>query len=213
MPVCTKPEYGRGYCAPVAILLLWLFASAVLAAGFNVQEVETEQWTNRIYLSATIGFELSDEALEALGSGVALDLLLEIEVLQKRRWLWDKRIAKNEIRYQLERQALSNLYLVSHDDYNIRQSFRTLARALDYIGDLNDYLLIDITNLNPEQNYYGRLRARLDIESLPAPMRPMAYVSSQWRLASPWYRWPIKMLGSLPTELQREPPIEPGYSS
>lgn len=205
MPVCTKSERHRTYCAPVAFLLLWLFTSPVPAAGFSVQEVETEQWTNRIYLSATIAFDLSDEALRALENGVVLHLLLEIEVLQKRRWLWDKRIANNEVRYQLEHQALSNLYLVSHDDYNIRRTFRTLARALDFVGKLNDYLLADISNLNPGNNYYGRLRARLDIESLPAPMRPMAYVSSQWRLTSSWYHWPIDLLDKLPADPQREP--------
>ena len=67
----------------------------------------------------------------------------------------------------------------------------TLAGALDAIGRLHDFPLIDRALLKPPGNYYGRLRASLDIEALPPPLRPVAYLSTDWRLGSTWYAWSL----------------------
>jgi hypothetical protein len=42
-----------------------------------------------------------------------------------------------------------------------------------------------------DERYEGALRARLDIEALPAPLRVFAYLSDDWRLTSEWYTWPL----------------------
>ena len=39
--------------------------------------------------------------------------------------------------------------------------------------------------------YIARIRAYLDIESLPPPMRPQAYFSSNWELTNEWYKWEL----------------------
>ena len=39
--------------------------------------------------------------------------------------------------------------------------------------------------------YQVKMRTFLDIESLPAPMRPLAYISSDWQLDSDWVSWPL----------------------
>jgi len=36
-----------------------------------------------------------------------------------------------------------------------------------------------------------RLRCSLDIESLPTPVRLLAYVSSAWDMDNEWYQWPL----------------------
>jgi hypothetical protein len=45
--------------------------------------------------------------------------------------------------------------------------------------------------LESELNYEIRLRGSLDIESLPTPVRLIAYVSSAWDMMSKWYSWPL----------------------
>ena len=37
--------------------------------------------------------------------------------------------------------------------------------------------------------YRAGLSVRLDIESLPLPLRPVAYVTPAWYLESPVYKW------------------------
>jgi hypothetical protein len=37
-----------------------------------------------------------------------------------------------------------------------------------------------------------RLRADLEIESLPLPLQPLAYLGQGWRLTTGWTQWPLQ---------------------
>ena len=43
----------------------------------------------------------------------------------------------------------------------------------------------------PEGDYSVEVRASLDIEALPSPLRPVAYTSLAWRLNSGWSTWKL----------------------
>lgn len=172
------------------VLSLLVFSQWSNAAGIQVGDANSVQIRGKVNLTARIDFHLSDEALDALDHGVALDIIIDMQALEQRRWLWDRTVAEHSERFRLERQALTNHYLVTHK-YQ-RQSFLSLTEALQFIGTIRDYPLLNATELEAGKQYHGRIRAWLDIESLPAPMRPTAYISSHWRIDSGWYEWPIQ---------------------
>lgn len=174
----------------LAILLTVFMSSNALAAGIDVRHADTIQHYNEISLSAQLDFELSEEAIKALEHGVALDIVIETEVIEQRRWLWDRTLAEYKERYSIERQALSKQYVVIHKQQ--QRAFLSLDEALQYIGTIRDYPLLQANELETGKRYRGRLRAWLDIESLPAPMRPAAHISSQWHIASAWHEWSIE---------------------
>jgi len=174
----------------LVLLLAVLHPERSSAAGIEVREAATVQTGGQILLSARLVLELSDEVLKALDHGVAVDIVVDMAAVQERRWLWDRTIVEHSERFRLERQALSKHYLVTHG-YR-RRSFLSLAEALQYIGTIRNYPLIAVAELDGRHTYRGRLRAWLDIESLPPPMRPTAYVSSQWQIASNWHEWTIQ---------------------
>ena len=60
------------------------------------------------------------------------------------------------------------------------------------LSRIRDIPLIDEHLIDSDSAYTLRLRALLDIEALPSPMRPLAYFSSLWRLKSDWYEWPLE---------------------
>jgi hypothetical protein len=74
----------------------------------------------------------------------------------------------------------------------VQHSFLELDEALDYTGNIYDLPLIDANLLKPEQSYSVRMRADLDIESLPTPVRLWAYLGSDWSLKSDWHQWPLQ---------------------
>lgn len=171
---------------------LLLFTAMAQAAGIEIREVSSKPFAGIINISADMNFEFSDVALEALENGVALHLVVEIQARQQRRWLWNRTLASEKIRYKIQRQALSNYYLVTHMPSGEQTTFLSMHRALEHIGTLRNYPLLDSNMLKPDGEYLGRMRARLDIESLPAPLQPLAYISSGWRLASSWHEWSIE---------------------
>lgn len=195
MPAWAKTDWVNtkmltGAWLALVMLITMPLAQGADGAGIKVRDVNTVQIRGQVILTAQLKFDLSEEALKALEHGVAIDIVIEMEALRQRRWLWDKTVVKHSERFSLERQALSNHYLVTHN-YQ-RQSFLSLHEALDYIGHIRDYPLLKTEQLKSEHQYQGRLRAWLDIESLPAPMRPTAHISSHWHIASTWHEWPIE---------------------
>lgn len=187
MPASLKNNTTSRLTLLFAALLL---SQSATAAGIDVRDITTVQVRGQVMLTARLDFELSEEALKALEHGVALDIVIDMEAVQERRWFWDRTLAEHSERFRLERQALSRHYLVTHK-YR-RRSFLSLREALQYIGTIREYPLVKTELLDKEHNYQGRLRAWLDIESLPAPMRPTAYISSHWRIKSTWHEWPLK---------------------
>lgn len=160
--------------------------------GFSIQSLETLM-QNRVYLlNANLSYKFSKDAIEALEHGVPLLILVNIEILTP-RWYWsDKSIAKLEQGYLLLYHALSDSYVVNNLNSGTQNNFTTLNQALQFLSHIKKLPVLDANLLNSKKEYYLRVRAHLDIESLPAPMRPLAYISSDWQLSSDWYEWPMQ---------------------
>lgn len=178
--------------ALLCVSFTYFIPSQSSAEGFKVLSAETNLNKNVYQLKAKINLNFSDDALEALRSGVPLIILINIEVLKDRNWWWDKTVAELEQGYLLLYHALSEKYIIHNLNSGAQKNFISLSAALHSLSNINDFPLIDKNLLEEGDKYYGRLRTYLDIESLPAPMRPIAYISSQWQLESDWFSWPLE---------------------
>jgi uncharacterized protein DUF4390 len=179
---------------PPAILLgyLCLGAGAAPAAELKVESAST-LLVNKVYLlNARIHYSLSAKALEALSQGVPLTLELQIRVFRRRRFLWDEEVASLKQSYQLKYHPLTEQYLVKNLNTESQHSYPTLDAALNDLGHLQNFPMLDRRVLESGEKYTAGLRVRLDIEALPAPLRPLAYLSPAWRLSSDWYSWPLQ---------------------
>jgi hypothetical protein len=180
------------FAAFLCILISGASVTKSQAEGFRILAAETKLKENVFQLEANMDLKFSDDALEALRSGVPLIVLVNIEVRKDRSWWWDKTIAELEQGYLLLYHALSEKYIIHNLNSGAQQNYVSLSAALYSLSNIRDFPLIDKNLLEQGDDYYVRLRTYLDIESLPAPMRPIAYISSQWQLESDWFSWPLK---------------------
>ena len=174
------------------IFVLSLFVGHVNADDFRVEQVETHLVDGVYLLNTRLKTELGEDTLEALYNGVPLTIVMDIEIVKNRDLLWDERIASLQGRYQLQLHALSDHYILKNLNSGATRTFRNLDSAILGLGTISDFPMIDSYLLNPNQQYWVRVRARLDIEALPSPLRPLAYLRSLWELDSDWYTWPIE---------------------
>ena len=188
---------------PSPTRLLCLLAVAVLAclqplhaavasdaAGFEVRDVRTRLDDGVYRLDAEVDFDFSDESLEALHSGVPLTVMVEMEVLRERPLL-DARVAQVAARYSLHVHALSGHYVITDLATGATRSFRTYPEAIAELGRIRDFPLFDAALLEEGESYRLRIRASLDVEALPSPMRLVAYFDSLWQLSSNWRYWEL----------------------
>jgi hypothetical protein len=174
--------------------LLWLGLLLVLpvhAGDFFITGIHTRLQDNVYLLDANIDYRFSDEALEALDNGVPLTFQLNIEIQRKRNWWLDAEVADLQQRYRLQYHALSHQYLLQNLNSGAFYAYHSLAAARDAMGTLRDFPLLDQQLVKPEEEYEVLLQTELDIEALPSPLRPLAYITPAWRLNSDWYTWSL----------------------
>ncbi|EGV33689.1 hypothetical protein ThidrDRAFT_0378 [Thiorhodococcus drewsii AZ1] len=179
-------QFGIALCLAVAL------ASPILAEDdFDVRQAQIRLVDGVYRLSAQIDFNLSDNALEALGNGVPLTIVTHIQVRRTEAWMWEDSLLDLQIRNAIRYKPLSENYEVYRLPGSTGRSFVTREAAIRALGELNDLQLVDQKDLDPDEDYEVQLKVFLDIEQLPLPLRPLAYLMPSWKLASGWTKWPI----------------------
>lgn len=156
---------------------------------FAINKAKTRLGDGIYLLDAELDYQLGEEPLEALHNGVPLTLVLDIKVKRKRWYVWQETIASLEQKYRIGYMALTGQYSLLHLNTGIQENFIALYEALEKISEITDFPLLDrqLIDKSAKKSYSVHLKSYLDIEALPAPLRPVAYFSGQWRLTSGTY--------------------------
>lgn len=141
-------------------------------------------------LKAHINYKLSDDAIKALHNGITLTFNVDLSIIEPRKWLWDKYLNSVTLPFQIKYHTLAEIYQVSDKTTNLEHNFSSLSTALHALGVLNDIPIHAIRNSNIVSANIS-LKAYLNIEALPLPMRPLAYITPGWYLRSNTFQWPL----------------------
>ena len=169
-----------------------LLAFSAFGADFSIDEASARLEDGAIWVDATIDFAMSDEALEALDNGVPLTIVVEVEVRDEDAWFWERDLVSRELRYVVRFHPLAGLYSVADEGTGIQERFATREAAFQTLGEVRNVRVVSSESLAGGLAYEMGLRAYLDIESLPLPLRPLAYISPAWYLGTGWSRWHLR---------------------
>ncbi len=171
-------------------LLAFLWPASALARDFTIESVAGRITDGQFIVDARIDVQLNESTIEALENGVTLEFELQAALLRPRRLWWDAEVTAVTRRFLLGRHALADGYTLSEPGADQHLIFKNMDDALSALGDVRDFVAGSAAGqVSSTGKYRGRLRLRLDIEALPAPLRPIAYISPSWRLSSGWYEW------------------------
>lgn len=176
------------------IILLLPCQVAAKSQPFAELNVELDQNEVSLLLRGELAFSFSKAALEALANGLPLAVNTEVVIKPASKWYWQKSLISHSYKLEIQYHALSQQYLVKSFISDYPRVFLTQLAALGALGRVDELLLIDLALLDPDEQYEISIRATLDSESLPVPLRPLIYLSSEWRMRSDWKRlhWPLK---------------------
>lgn len=169
-----------------------LFSQSSYAEGFTIRSVDTRLDDKVYLLNAAIDFDFSSDALEALQNGVPIIIKVKIKVEKQRNWWFDNTIAELEQEYLLLYHSLSQKYIVNNINSREQKDYNSLSTALNSLGTIESLPILDAQLVKAGNQYIVYIKTYLDLERLPAPMRPIAYISTEWQLESDWYQWPLQ---------------------
>jgi hypothetical protein len=160
--------------------------------AFTVKDVQIVQVDNVYQLNARIDYQLSEKAHEALNNGVPLTLKVQLLIEKVWRGFWEPSPFAITLSFQIRYHALTELYRIVDRQTGVEQNFVTQEAALHALGEISNLAMIGRAKLAPGEAYQLRLRADLDIESLPLPLQPLAYLGRGWKLTTGWSQWPLQ---------------------
>jgi len=161
------------------------------AADIEILDVRGQSRDGFYFMDLDARIPLTPDMQDAVESGVPLRFVFDVQLLRTRRYVWDARLLVLRRAMRLERHALAGKYVVHDEVSQQRQVLASLPDALEALGQLREVTLAELDALPTDLPLRGRVRAKLDIEGLPAPMRPVAYLSPSWYLGSGWYTWEV----------------------
>lgn len=186
----------RAAAAVLAALCPWhapAAQDATPAQGkLEVRSAYTEQRQGVYYLSARLDLYLGESAVEALTSGVTMNLELQIDVSRSRLYVWDSTVAGLRQRYQLSWHALTQRFVVLNVNSGERTSYADLESAVAALARVDNLPVIDAALLVPDSRYTVGLKATLDVREMIGPLRFLTFFWGDWRVSSDWYTWPLR---------------------
>ncbi len=176
------------------LLLLLLLLVPTLAAArpaFPIEKVTIRAQDDQWLMDVRFAPELSPRALEALDNGVPLTIEVYYQVRRVDDWIWDASLVDRRLRYEIRYQPLAERFSVGPVP-GAGQRYVTRDAALAALGDLRNLPLLGQGELAAGARYEIDLKISLDIEELPLPLRPLAYLLPSWKLSSGWTTWPLQ---------------------
>ena len=180
------------YCLATCFFLLystWVYSAEY---GFNIDRASLEQQGNDYVLNADINYRFSPKAKEALANGVPLTLAVSVKVDRLRKYIWNRTILDAALLFRLRYHALADMYQIINESSGVQRSFVSLDAAIEALGTLRSIPVLAAHRVKPQYRHTASVKTQLDIESLPLPLRPIAYISPQWYLSSEWLVWSLE---------------------
>mgnify|MGYP000334769142 CR=1 FL=1 len=178
----------------LCLMLFGIFATTASAEGIKIKSFELEKVEGDWLLNASFQIELAPGLEDAVQKGVVLYFQTEFE-LTRGRWYWfDEKPAIAQRQTRLSYQPLTQQYRIASEGLTF--SARTLSEALQGVGSIGGWRVIDNTQLDPGKLYTASLRMTLDLSKLPKPFQVNALNNRDWNVSSDWLRFPFSPAGS-----------------
>jgi len=191
MRFCKRLNYL--FSSGVFLALMFACACALAAnSSIVIKNAELQASEDTYKLSADFDISFNEAIEEAINKGVPLDFLVEFQVVSPRQYWFDDEIVTLSTNYTLSYHALSRQYLVSH---NGRQtSYETLSEAKLELMEIDDWKVLQKSQIEKGEVYKAALLMRLDQSKLPQALQVEAIGSEDWNLVSQKYEWVLREL-------------------
>jgi hypothetical protein len=186
--IVGRAGFARFLRAGLAVLALVAMGGAH-AEGIDVNSASVVPDEDGWRVDAQFDMQFSPRLEEAVNRGVPLYFVVEFE-MSRPRWYWfdEKPIHATQV-YKITYTPLLRQYRLSMG--SAYQNFTRFEEVSRVLSRVRNWRVADRGALKKEGSYQASLRMRLDTAQLPKPFQLNAVASSDWSLASEWYRWSI----------------------
>jgi hypothetical protein len=173
----------------LGLMALSLLSTTVNAEGIKIKSFELEKVDSDWVLSAAFQIELSPGLEDAVQKGVVLYFQTDFDLVRS-RWYWfDEKSVYAQRQTRLSYQPLTQQYRIASEGLTF--TARTLSEALQAVGSIGGWRVIESSQIDPSKTYNAGLRMSLDLSKLPKPFQVNALNNREWNVSSDWLHFPF----------------------
>ena len=190
IPAADLAPTSKSLVGRIGLLFVLLLSLSAAHAEFAVIGGSSTVERNRLRTDAELDLALDRAPAEALVAGIPLNLSVDIRLYRLKGPLWKKQIADWRYRHILDYHRLSGRYSVENVASGQMKTFTTLIEALNSLSLVHVSEKLSIS-IHDNDRLQVRMRARLEKNELPAPLRLIALFFRGWQQTSEWQQWEI----------------------
>ncbi len=160
---------------------------------FEIRHAQTSIIDDVYVLSTELDYSLHPEAEQILQKGLAIKFIIQAELFQKRNYWRDKKIAYAQQIFFLQKNAITQKYVLTSPDVSEQKSFSTPIEAIRNLGDFTKISLIETEKIKNPRDIQARTRLVVDVRHFSGAVNYLAKYWDDWRIVSEWYEWPLKL--------------------
>jgi len=143
-------------------------------------------------LDAGMDLKLPEDARKAIDAGLTLRLDYDLRISRVRQYLPDDGLASLAQSYEVGYHALSQRYLLRNLNTGEQDDFGTLDGALEHLAEVRGLPVIDAALVEEGPTYEVRVRAVLDMGTVPDALGWLLFWADDWSVDSEWYVWTLR---------------------
>ena len=174
-------------------ICLLSFTSVFAIEHFEVRHAQTSVVDGVYVLTTEINYSLHPEAELILQKGLAIKFIVQAELLQKRSYWRDKKVAYAQQIFYLQKNSITQKYVLSSPSLEIQKTFSDARDAIRNLGDYTKISLIKSQQISDPKKIQARARLVVDVRHFSGTVNYFAKYWDDWRIVSEWYEWPLKL--------------------
>jgi len=124
----------------------------------------------------------------AILAGVPTTFTFVLELYKERKYWFDKKTAGVVIKQTIKYDNVKKLFYVTSPTASQPSHFQDFDHAKKAMAELNGVVIASIGDLQKDNSYYIKIKAKLDTMRLPMNLEYVLFFVSLWDFETDWYQ-------------------------
>lgn len=172
---------------------VWCFLLSPAWAKPTISKISINTEKELITLNAELIDAFNEKIKEVIESGVAMTFSYEIELLKQSSIFGDEMVSQNKVTHTIQYDTLRKVYQFSSQGKNVNRKMTTksMEKYQQLMLTLKDIPIAHIFKLDPEEKYYARVKAKMEVDGLWFPFNyllfflPFNEFETSWTQSTP----------------------------
>jgi Domain of unknown function (DUF4390) len=184
-----KKIFVDGVCIPLFVVFAFLcFPAQGRAVQPRIADILISNNSENLFLYARCVDCFKTEMESAILAGVPTVFTLQLDVCQERLLIWNKTIISKEIKRTIKYDNLKKTFSIYTNDNLDAVVFPDFESAQKAMADFNGIIASPLSALDKGNQYYLKMRVKIDKVRLPLYMEYVFFFVSFWDFETAWYK-------------------------